>query len=223
MIITKKQSNHNSQMKITASNPGSTSNIRVLYLVVFLFTWNIAGSAQETPETLFGPETEIGFVWSSEIKVNSIKNQPGTLFGFYGGALINRSLMLGGTLGSNFGHPTVNYSYLGLMGQYTYRPEKLLHPSAQLVLAAARTKDYEGTKSSLFDNFMNTNGTYFYFIEPGINLETNLGNNIRLVTGLSYRYAFSLDPTSEYVELTRVTNQDMSGINLGIGLKFGLY
>ena len=182
---------------------------------------NAQGGAET--QTLFGPGTPVSFVWSPEIKVNSIQHRAGSQISVYGGALINKSLMLGGAFGSNFGHPTVNYSYIGLMGQYTYRPERLLHPSAQLIVAGAKTKDYQKSKTSLFDNFMNTNGSPFFFVEPGINLETNLGGKIRLVTGLSYRAAFGLDPSSEFTEFTRVDSRDMSGLNMNVGVKFGLY
>ena len=131
--------------------------------------------------------------------------------------------MLGGAIGTNLGHPTVNYSYLGLMTQYTYKPNNLIHPSFQVLLAAASTKDYQRPKSSLFDNYMNSSGENFYFVEPGLNLEVNLSQKVRLVTGFSYRYAYGLDENSEYVSLTNVTNKDMSGINLNFGIKFGMY
>jgi len=129
---------------------------------------HINAKDDHSSKTLFGSDTEIGFVWSSEIKINSIQDELGTLFSVYAGALINKSWMLGGAIGTNLGHPTVNYSYLGLMTQYTYKPNNLIHPSFQVLLAAASTKDYQRPKSSLFDNYMNTSGENFYFVEPGL-------------------------------------------------------
>ena len=56
--------------------------------------------------------------------------------------------------------------------------------------------------------------------EPGVNLEINLKKNMRFVTGLSYRFVTGLDEKNQYVSLTQVTNEDMSGINIKIGLIF---
>ena len=73
------------------------------------------------------------------------------------------------------------------------------------------------------DNFLNTSGTSFYFVEPGLNLEMNLRKDIRLVTGLSYRSAFGLDEDSPHVSKTQVTNDELGGFDLNIGLKIGMY
>jgi hypothetical protein len=37
---------------------------------------------------------------------------------------------------------------------------------------------------------------------------------------VSYRWVSGLDPDNENIDITHVTNQDMSGINFNIGLKF---
>jgi hypothetical protein len=199
--------------------------------LILLLPLSTSTSAQQTDttqqtdstKTLFGPETKIGFVWSVEVKINSIQDKTGSLISVYGGALVNRSVLLGLAIGANVGHPTVNYSYLGFITQYTYKPKELLHVSAQVLVSIASTKDYERSKSSLFDNFLNTSGASFYFVEPGINLGLNLSSSVRLVSGLSYRFAFGLDENSPHVAKTQVTNSELSGINFILGVKFGEY
>jgi hypothetical protein len=57
-------------------------------------------------------------------------------------------------------------------------------------------------------------------MEPGLNLEVNLSNRVTLVAGMSYRYVSGLDENNENVFVTRVTNEDLSGLNFNIGLKF---
>jgi hypothetical protein len=42
-----------------------------------------------------------------------------------------------------------------------------------------------------------------------------------LLGGISYRYVSGLDENSENVSITHVTNEDLSGVNFVIGLKFG--
>ncbi|MFC2152934.1 hypothetical protein ACFLSE_10455 [Bacteroidota bacterium] len=201
------------------------TNLLIVAIISILLVLiaNHSKAQTDSLKTLFGPDTNIGYVWSSEVKFNSIQNKTGSLIGFYGGALINRSTLIGASIGANVGHPTVNYSYMGFLTQYTYKPNNLMHASAQFLVSYATTKDYENDKSSLFDNFMNTSGTEFYFIEPGANVELNLRENTRLVVGLSYRYAWGLNENSIHVSKTNVTNEDMSGLNISIGVKIGLY
>ncbi|HBE40138.1 MAG TPA: hypothetical protein DDW27_02875, partial [Bacteroidales bacterium] len=100
-----------------------------------------------------------------------------------------------------------------------HNPSNLLHFSAQMILAYGSTKDYENPKSGLLDNFWNISGGHFFLMEPGINLELNLSSRIILVTGVSYRYVTGLNENDENIQITHVTNQDLSGLNFNIGLK----
>ena len=179
-------------------------------------------SAQETVpgRTLFGPNVTYAEVWAPEVKLNSIQGKTGTLVGMYGGALINRTLLLGFTGGVNLGHPTVNYGYFGGIAQVIAYPGKMVHVSGQMVVAYGTTKDYENPKSGLLDNFWNISGERFVLTEPGVNVEINLSEWVTLVTGVSYRFVSGIDANNEYVDITHVTSQDMSGINFNIGLKF---
>jgi hypothetical protein len=51
-------------------------------------------------------------------------------------------------------------------------------------------------------------------------MEINLKERLRFVTGLSYRVVTGLDENNHYVSITNVTNKEMSGINIKIGLIF---
>jgi hypothetical protein len=57
-------------------------------------------------------------------------------------------------------------------------------------------------------------------MEPGVNLEVNITNRMMVAIGVSYRYVTGLNENSEDISRTHVTNQDMSGVNFNIGLKF---
>jgi len=89
------------------------------------------------------------------------------------------------------------------------------------LLAYGSAKDYEDPKSGLLDNFLNVSGAPFFLMEPGINLELNISRNVMLVAGVSYRWVTGMDENSENVSITHVTNEDLSGINFNIGVKFG--
>jgi len=188
---------------------------------VLLLLSNIAISQeQDSIQTLFKPGIKVSEIWTPEVKINSIQGDIGTLIGFYGGAVFNRTFLLGISGGANLSHPTVNYGYFGGIGQYIYKQTNLWHFSGQLLLAYGSTKDYEDSKSGLFDNFLNISGAGFFLMEPGANLELNLSKRLTLVAGISYRYVTGLDENDENVSITHVTNKDLSGVNFCVGLKF---
>jgi hypothetical protein len=175
----------------------------------------------EQVQTLFNKDTKTGYLWSPGIKFNSIQKDVGSVIELYGGPLFNKSFLIGLAGGVNFGHPRVNYGYFGLIMQYIYKPNKLLHFSGQTLFAYGTTRDYEQEKSSLFDNFGNVTGARYLMFEPGINMELNLKESMRMTTGVSYRFINGLNENSEFVSMTKVTESDMSGINIRIGLVFG--
>ncbi|MFO7575558.1 MAG: hypothetical protein R6W67_10435 [Bacteroidales bacterium] len=200
----------------------STRLANVVMFTLMLVSASVSVSAQETKQgrTLLGPDVIYTKVWAPEVKINTIQGKTGALIGGYGGIMINRSLLLGFTGAVNLTHPTVNYGYFGGIAQAIAYPGRMLHVSGQMVIAYGSTKDYENPKSSLFDNFWNISGERFMMTEPGVNAEVNLSEGITLVAGVSYRFVTGIDPNNEYVEITHVSSQDMSGVNFSIGLKF---
>ena len=197
-----------------------TEGISVMMVILVCLSAEAKAQEQDSTKSLFGSNVKVSEIWTPEVKINSIQGDVGTLIGFYGGAVFNRSILLGISGGLNLSHPRVNYGYFGALGQYIYKPANLWHCSGQLLLAYGTTKDYEDPKSGLLDNFWNISGAGFFLMEPGINLELNLSKRLTLVTGISYRYVTGLDENDENVQITHVTNEDLSGINFIIGLKF---
>ena len=222
--IINNKSNHLLKLKIMKTKNEKREKYSRFACAVMFSLLLVSGSvsAQETkPErTLFGPDVTITEVWAPEVKLNTIQGKTGTLIGIYGGALINHKVLLGFTGGVNLSHPTVNYGYFGGIAQVIAYPGKMIHVSGQLVVAYGTTKDYENPKSGLLDNFWNISGERFVLNEPGVNIEVNLSERVTFVTGVSYRWVTGLDPNNEYIDITHVTNQDMSGVNFNIGLKF---
>ncbi len=197
-------------------------NLKLLLMVLFVAAFLSNASAQKT-KTIFGGDTQLSFAWGMDLKVNSIQDETGTLWEIYGGALVNNSTIIALTGGMNIGHPKVNYGYLGLLGQYTFKPQEIIHFSGQLLLGTGSTKDYEQEKSSTFDNYGNISGPGFLLIEPAINAELNLSVKAKLYLGLGYRIITGLDEDHELISKTKVTNKDLSGLNLLFGVKFALY
>jgi hypothetical protein len=209
-------------MKTLTKNQKLNLNAIISAIIVVLMFLSTGASAQEEEsiKSLFRQDIIVNELWTPEVKINSIQGDIGTLVGFYGGALINRTFLVGITGGVNLGHQRINYGYFGGIMQYIFKPAEVVHYSSQLLLAYGTTKDYQDPKKGLLDNFWNISGAPFFIMEPGLNLEVNLGRRVTLVAGISYRYVSGLNYNNENIQITRVTNEDMSGLNFNIGLKF---
>jgi hypothetical protein len=90
----------------------------VLAATLIFFSTGVSAQEQDSTQTLFRSSVKVSELWTPEVKINSIQGDIGTLIGFYGGALINRSFLVGISGGVNLGHPRVNYGYFGGIGQY---------------------------------------------------------------------------------------------------------
>ncbi|SRR5581483_9640391 len=181
-----------------------------------------AAHAQQT-QTLVDSSSTVGSVWSFETKTNSIQGNVGSAIGINWGAVIDRSLVFGIGGEVNLSHTVTNYSYLELLGQYIAEGDRLFHFGGQLSLGFGSVKDYEHPKTSLFDNFFNTSGTGFYFIEPQGFGELNISMKTRLIIGLGYFFATGIDATNLNIAKSKVTDRDLSGVTVTLSLKFGSY
>jgi hypothetical protein len=174
-------------------------------------------------ETLLDSETKFDSMWSLELKTNSIQEELGSQIGIYWGAVVNRTLIFGIGGVTNLTHTVTNYGGLQLLAQYIQDPDKLIHYGEQIIFGFASVKDYQNPKTGLFDNFANTSGTNYYFLEPRLNAEMNITKSEKLVLGLSYCFAFGLDEQNRNIARSKVTKKDLSGVQLTIGVKFGNY
>lgn len=197
------------------------SSFRLLCCGLVLVACCSTSAAAEETKTILGPDTDMSFVWGVDVKVNSIQEQTGTLLEIYGGTRIGRSTVVALAGGLNVSHPDVNYGYLGLLGQYTFKPEEAIHYGGQLLVGTGTTRDYEEEKSSLFDNYGNISGPRFFLIEPAVSVEANLTASTKLILSLGYRIVTGLDEDHELISTTRVTSDDLSGLNLMLGVQFG--
>lgn len=184
-----------------------------------------AGSMADAQQTgsIFGGNTETSFVWGLDLRTDSVQGETGTMFAFSAGALLNRSLLIAFTGGLNLSHEVVNFGYLGLLTQYTFNPDRVFHPSVQLILGSGSAKDYEQEKTSLLDNYGNISGPGFFLLEPGANGELNLTDKTRLVFGISYRLVSGMDEDDTLIASSGATNGDLSGLCFNFGFKFGVY
>ena len=111
-------------MKTKTKNQKLSLTEVIIVAMVILICLSAEASAQEQDSTksLFGSDVKVSEIWAPEVKINSIQGEVGTLIGFYGGAVFNRSVLLGISGGANLSHSHVNYGYFGAIGQYIYKP-----------------------------------------------------------------------------------------------------
>ena len=201
---------------------GRTSRTLMALAIVLMMAGSTAILSQET-ESVFGADSDIGFIWGIETKSSFIQQEPATQYGMFAGALFNHAVMVAVVAAANVTHPKINYGYTGMMIQYTFKPVSLVHLNGQFTLGSGSTRDYESEKSNMFDNFGNVTGANFYFIEPAIHGEINLGVRTRLALGFGYRLVHGIDQNNVHVSNTHVSDNDLSCANVSVGVKFGLY
>lgn len=168
----------------------------------------------ERIQTIFTSDAKFGYILSPGIKFNSVFNKITTEVDIYGGLLINEKIVIGAAGGVNAGYPQVNYGYIGIIGQYIYKPENFVHYSWQTILCygslSVNDPGIGGPEKSV---------TGFYLMEPGINIEINLMRTLRLVTGISYRFVPNL--SDESLHDLFFTSRDLRGMSFRIGLITG--
>lgn len=96
----------------------------------------------------------------------------------------------------------------GLFIQYINRGDKAIQYSVPLHIMAGGV--------SVKENDEEVESTGIFILEPGITLEFNVSDNFIPGIAVSYQQVFGSS-------LDNVDNQDISGINIGLVLKFGKF
>lgn len=155
----------------------------------------IYAHSQEMQTVLEGGKSKvIGAYGAASQKFSSIDGQFATLLGGYGGVLFNHNFLLGagayallnGQQVTIENDPTTSrqLTYIGLIGERTFNPQKIIHFSANLFTGAAII----GEQSQIDGGGQYTlSSRGAFLIEPGIQAEVNLTKWFRIATCASYR------------------------------------
>ncbi len=136
----------------------------------------------------------IGAYGAASQKFSSIDGQFATLLGGYGGVLFNHNFLLGAGAYALLNGRQINIendpntsrqlTYIGLIGERTFNPEKVVHFSTNIFTGAAMI----GEQSQLDGGGQYTlSSRGAFMIEPGFQTEVNLTKWFRIATGASYR------------------------------------
>lgn len=173
-------------------------------------------------ETLFGEKAP--FVFVPTLKATSIGDRWGTMLGVHGGALINKSILVGlGTYWS-LSNTAINMGYSGLMVEYRYMPHRLLHVGGSLLVgygganATFRNSGINFNPLGIIENVGRLFSPQFFVLEPSAFGEVNLNNNLSASLGASYRFVTGMQETLSS-STTGLTNQGLSGIAVNVGMR----
>lgn len=159
------------------------------------------------------------------IETTQINNDWGVLFGGKGGFIINRKFAFGGigmamVSNSNFSgglQPDgsdvpleLSYATGGVFFEYIFNLESPVHFSIPVnIMGGGVTIMEENT-----DNEIESSG--MFVIQPGINLEFNMARHFIPTVYVTYRQVLA-------TSLVNFDNKDLSGISIGLLLKFGAF
>ncbi len=169
-------------------------------------------------ETLLGDKVTYSIVPS--MKVTPANNSWGTLLGVYGGAVINKNILVGIGTYATFGHESVNMGYTGLIVEYRYQPHRIVHFGGSFLVGMGTASSMRPTSFRPFglaENIVRLfSPSQFIVLEPSAFGEVNLSQSLALSVGASYRYIGGYKESLSSV----LTNANLSGVSINAGLRF---
>ena len=155
------------------------------------------------------------------IEMTQINNDWGVLFGGKGGFIVNRKFAFGGIGMAMVNSPDfigskestdvplqLSYASGGVFFEYFFNLESPVHVSIPLnIMGGGVTIHKENTNYEIESSGM-------FVIQPGINLEFNMTKHFIPALYVSYRQVLAS-------KLENLNNNDLSGLSMGLILKFG--
>jgi hypothetical protein len=186
--------------------------------------------AQEV-ETLLSPGVASGGFGALVTKATTIGGKFGLLVGLRGAWITNHAFSIGGGFyglatqnvtmdgGEIGGTPGQDYflemGYAGLEFEYAYPWNRLLHMSADMLVGGGGVAYIEDPRHNHRDDEV-LDSDAFFIAEPGLRLELNVANPMRLDLGVSYRFVSD-------IEMPQIENKDIDGPAVALTFKFGAF
>lgn len=194
-------------------------------LIIALFLIHFSGFSQDFSITSIPNDSkEFGGFGGPLVMATQVMNDWGVMIGGKGGAIVNHKFAFGGIgmalvsehkfFGDNLKEENnaalnLGFGSGGVFIQYIHRqPDNLIQFSVPLNIMAGGV--------SIDENEVEVESSSIFILEPGVNLEFNISDNFKPGILVSYRQVFG-------ASLINVSNQDLSGINLGLVFKFGAF
>jgi hypothetical protein len=207
---------------------------RISLLALVFLAMAYTGTQAQEVETLFHSNRPSGGYAAISNKFTAIRGEYANIAEVYGGWFIHRRFLLGiGAAASTnnlevpFQFSTAplrnmswQYGQLGLMTEYVFWSNRVVHLNLTLFSGGGFTVQYEREDIDEWDNYddedVDHDENYFYVMEPGIQLELNVLKWMRLSPGVTYRRAFGSEGRG-------LRDEDLSDWSYNISLKFGKF
>lgn len=205
------------------------------FILLFLSVLSVGTYAQET-ESLLNIPTDFRFNGFAEVdvKYTNLIDENATYLGIKGGTAINNMLGLGVTAGgfvteNHFSQAPVNgvelnqmtalMGYTGIFVEYIAMSDKKVHFTVPVsvgpgLIAVFEQEEIAGQPGIFNEDMLEYTG--FLVVEPAINIEINIIKEIKLIVGGGYRWVSG-------ASLDTLTDDDLSGFNLNLGLRLASY
>ena len=199
-------------------------------VVVGIVLLSTAAMSQE--QILFSGKVESGGYGGIVGQVCQINNSTVLMIGGQGGWIIDHSFILGG---GAYGLTTnvkadvqrsdgsdlyLNVGYGGLLLEYVFESDKLLHFSMHTLIGGGGinyTTHKMGDEYSQYEDYSEPiDQDAFFVAEPGITLTLNVTRFFRLGLGGTYRYVSGISTVG-------LTNDDLSGFGANLYFNFGKF
>jgi hypothetical protein len=180
-------------------------------------------------QTLINPEFQNSGYGALTTSFSKFNGDFAVLTGAYGGWFIQKKFMIGlggydlstkhKSSGTNeaTGKPNeFQFDYGGLMLEYTFYSDKLIHFTANSLFALGDIQNGFSEKNIHDEgsHWNNTNDDLVYVIQPSVNVEANITNWFRMSIGGGYRYVTGSN-------MQGLSNANMSAAQGNVSLKFG--
>lgn len=200
---------------------------KLAFILIFLaFTYGTYSQS-----TLFGnnEDVQIGGYGGPELKViNGLDQELGLLVGGRGAVVINKSFAIGGGgYGMTFNDKyeelrnnknyEIDFGYGGFLLEYIHEPDEILHFNVNLLVGWGGVQIHERYSDVHYSvpDFERFGYETFFVLEPGIQLEANFFNWMKVAAGITYRHLMSFDKYYDY------TSDDFKGVSGALTFKFG--
>jgi hypothetical protein len=209
---------------------------RILIPAILLLALAVPELSAQEVQTLFRSTRPSGGYAALSNKFTTIQGQYANIAEIYGGWFVKRKFLLGIGAAATTNNLKVPYQYstdplrkmswqygqLGLMTEYVFGSNRVVHFNLSLFSGGGFTVQYERADLEDLDDYdyddnnLEHDENFFYVLEPGAQLELNVFKWMRLSPGISYRKTFG----SEAIGLS---DNDLSDWSYNLSLKFGKF
>ncbi len=185
--------------------------------------FSVSPGTAGVPESLFQsgrrPDARLGWYVAPQSGFTSLAGSRAYTFGLRGALVVNRTWgfgLAGNLLGNDATHIGEHHArnfggYGGVYYQYVFRSNSVVHGYADVTAGGGGwcpsiTDERDDCKSA----------TSFAFLEPTLNLELNIVQNVRFAAGIGYRAALAEDGGG-------LTSRQLSGVVARTSIVVGMF